>query len=61
MTRIMSRWLAHVITFATLLFFVSSPASAAISNSWPGPEGGTIQALAIDPASNTTLYAGTEF
>jgi hypothetical protein len=35
--------------------------SAGVENTWPGADGGTIQALAIDPAFNTTLYAGTEF
>src|SRR5437870_6352389 len=40
---------------------ISAGAAAAQSGTWVsnGPEGGTIHALAIDPQTSSTLYAGT--
>jgi hypothetical protein len=48
------------------LLALLSPSQAGIvsagTNIWPsnGPEGESIKALVIDPATPTTLYAGTE-
>ncbi len=61
MTRLMARWLFFVFSFMALPVFMTNTSSAGVENTWPGADGGTIQALAIDPAFNTTLYAGTEF
>ena len=60
MTRLMAQWLTLVMTFAALLIFMSSPTSAGVSNTWPGAEGGTIQALVIDSNLPRPIYAGTE-
>src|SRR3989442_9574972 len=47
----------------TMILVASSlwPAAASTQNVWTshGPYGGTITALAIDPQTSTTLYAGT--
>src|SRR2546428_12124122 len=47
----------------TMILVASSlwPAAASTQNVWTshGPYGGTIIALAIDPQTSTTLYAGT--
>ncbi len=51
------------VAFLTLLLlFVSQTAQAGV-NQWSaiGPNGGYIRALAIDPATPSTIYAGTEY
>ena len=60
MSRLMTRWLFLVFSFMALPVFMTSTSSAGVENTWPGADGGTIQALAIDPTLNTTLYAGTK-
>ena len=50
-----------LIGFLTLLTISQASTVAAGTNVWTsnGPEAGTIQALAIDPVTSTTLYAAT--
>ena len=53
-----------LIGLLALLISLSQPLTvSAGTNVWTshGPEGGPIIALAIDPATPTTLYAGTDF
>ena len=56
--------LQRVLLIGLLALFTTSQAGlvSAGTNVWTsnGPEGGTINALAIDPATPTTLYAGTD-
>lgn len=52
------------VLFISLLVLLGTSQAGIVSagiNVWTsnGPEGGSIQALAIDPATPTTLYAGT--
>ena len=56
--RFLSRWLS----LATLLVVCGVSLAEAGVNVWTsnGPEGGSISALAIDPTTPTTLYAGTQ-
>jgi len=56
----MARCLSYVLSFLALHILLPALSPAAVDNTWPGAEGGTIQALAIDPITSTTLYAGTE-
>ena len=60
MKRYLGRWLAILLSCMSLHILMYTSVFAAVDNTWPGPEGGTVQALEIDPSSNTTLYAGTE-
>ncbi|MEJ2236130.1 MAG: hypothetical protein P8X67_19670, partial [Syntrophobacterales bacterium] len=60
MMRLMARLLALAVSFAALSIFKPAPASAGVENIWPGAEGGTIQALAIDSNLPRPIYAGTE-
>lgn len=50
-----------LISLALLITLSQSVTVSAGNNVWTshGPEGGTIRVLAIDPATPTTLYAGT--
>jgi photosystem II stability/assembly factor-like uncharacterized protein len=52
---------AFLIAVLVLCCLGSTQSASAGVNAWTsiGPEGGTVKALAIDPASPTTLYAGT--
>ena len=54
MTRLMARCLSYVLSFLALHILLPTLSPAAVDNTWPGAEGGTIQALAIDPTINTT-------
>ena len=53
---------ALLISLLVLLSISQAGIVSAGTNVWTsiGPEGGTIHALAIDPATPTTLYAGTD-
>src|SRR6476619_6940392 len=52
--------------FSILIFLLLGPIGSGVAsagvNTWTthGPEGGIIYALAIDPATPATLYAGTD-
>ena len=62
MQRITTLGKVLLIGLLALLMSLSQPHTvSAGTNVWTsnGPEGGTIRALAIDPATPTTLYAGT--
>jgi photosystem II stability/assembly factor-like uncharacterized protein len=55
----------HKVLLTSLLVLLSTSQASIVSagiNVWTsnGPEGGCIYALAIDPVTPTTLYAGTE-
>src|SRR3989442_7463173 len=54
-------WRALLIPIVVILGPTSAGVAAAQSGTWisNGPEGGTINALAIDPKTPSTLYAGT--
>ena len=54
-------WRALLIPIVVILGPTSAGVAAAQSGTWisNGPEGGTINALAIDPQASSTLYAGT--
>ena len=54
-------WRALLIPIVVILGPTSAGVAAAQSGTWisNGPEGGTINALAIDPQTPSTLYAGT--
>ena len=56
--------LQRVLLISLLVLLTTSQAGlvSAGTNVWTsnGPEGGTIHALAIDPVTPTTLYAGTD-
>ena len=60
MSRLMARRLFLVFSFMALPVFMTNTSSAGVENTWPGAEGGTIQALAIDPNLPRPIYAGTE-
>ena len=59
--RLHDRWTSTVLTCAVLLVVGAHAAQAGV-NVWTahGPYGGHIVALAIDPLTPSTLYAGTE-
>ncbi len=61
MKRYFERWLAFFLSCIALHILMYTSVFAGVTNTWPGAEGGTVQALAIDPSVNTTLYAGTKF
>ena len=56
----------RLLLFSTLVFLFLDPIDSGVAlagvNTWTthGPEGGIIYALAIDPSSPATLYAGTD-
>ncbi|MGD9338989.1 MAG: hypothetical protein PVF76_16815, partial [Syntrophobacterales bacterium] len=57
---LVNRSLAILVALLTSTFLLTGISSAAVSKLWPGPEGGTVQALVVDPDVNTTVYAGTK-
>ena len=59
MQRVIIRCRAFVLSIIALLILMPKTASAGVEMTWPGAEGGTIQALIIDPNTNTILYAST--
>jgi hypothetical protein len=60
MSRLMARWLFLVFSFMALPVFMTNTSSAGVENTWPGADGGTIQALITDPGTLGTFYAGTQ-
>jgi photosystem II stability/assembly factor-like uncharacterized protein len=49
-----------MLSFLALHILLPTITQAAVDNIWPGAEGGTIQALAVDSNLPRPIYAGTE-
>jgi photosystem II stability/assembly factor-like uncharacterized protein len=60
MAKLFSRCLIIIFTFSALFALIPTISSAAVSQIWTGPDGGTVQELAIDPNNNSTIFAGTK-
>ena len=59
--RIFQQWRPFLLAIAFLSCLGRASVALAQGATWAniGPDGGTINALAIDPTTPTTLYAGT--
>jgi photosystem II stability/assembly factor-like uncharacterized protein len=59
MKRSLGCHIVMVLIFIALGILIHSNSSAEVIQIFPGPEGGNIKALAINPSTPSTLYAGT--